>query len=91
MLNTSFVERLNLTIRSATAYLRRRGMAPARLARKLRAALELVRCHYNFIRPHHALRFSKQLRTPAMQAGLAKRPMTFRSVFVAMATTGRQQ
>ena len=37
------------------------------------AYLELVRCHYNFVRPHRALRFGRETRTPAMQAGLVKR------------------
>ena len=55
-LNTSFVERLNLTIRQASAYLRRRSPCHARGADQLRSHVELVRCHYNFVRPHCALR-----------------------------------
>ena len=51
-LNTSFVERLNLTIRQASAYLRRRSPCHARGADQLRSHVELVRCHYNFVRPH---------------------------------------
>ncbi len=65
-LNTSFVERLNLTIRAATAYLTRRALTYARLPEKLAGALELVRCHYNFLRPHSALRFGLETKTPAM-------------------------
>ena len=40
--------------------------------------------YYNFLRPHRTLKFGKTLRTPAMQAGLAKRRLSFREVF----TTG---
>ena len=72
-LNTSFVERLNLTIRQASAYLRRRSPCHARDADQLRSHVELVRCHYNFIRPHRALRFGRETRTPAMQARLVSK------------------
>jgi hypothetical protein len=50
---------------------------PARLA----SAVEIVRCSYNFIRPHQALRFGTVTRTPAMQAGAATRPMSWREIF----------
>ena len=69
-LNTSFVERLNLTIRQGSAYLRRRSPCHARGADQLHGHIELLRCYYNFIRPHRALRFGRETRTPAMQAGL---------------------
>jgi len=44
--------------------------------------LELLRCYYNFVRPHGALKFGRETRTPAMQAGLTTRRLTFREVFV---------
>ena len=69
-LNTAFIERLNLTIRQGSAYLRRRSPCHARGADQLRGHVELLRCYYNFIRPHRALRFGRETRTPAMQAGL---------------------
>ena len=69
-LNTSFVERLNLTIRQGSAYLRRRSPCHARCKDQLRAHVELLRCHYNFIRRHRGLKFGSVCRTPAMQAGL---------------------
>jgi len=84
-LNTSFIERLNLTIRGATAYLARRTPAYARLPETLAGALEPVRCHYNFLRPHMALRFGKVTRTPAMQAGLTTKRLRFRDIFMAAA------
>ena len=64
-LNTSFVERLNLTIRQASAYLRRRSPCHARDADQLRSHVELVRCHYNFVRPHRALRFGRENEDPS--------------------------
>ncbi len=80
-LNTSFIERLNLTIRQGCSYLGRRVLAHARSAGCLTDALELLRCHYNFVRPHRALRFGKELRTPAMQAGVTSRPLGWREIF----------
>ena len=81
-MNTSFIERLNLTIRQGSAYLSRRTLAHARSAARLEDHLELLRCHYNFVRPHGALTFGRETRTPAMQAGLATRQLTFREVCV---------
>ena len=51
-LNTSFIERMNLTIRQGSAYLSRRTLSHARSEDKLEEHLELLRCHYNFVRPH---------------------------------------
>ncbi len=81
LLNTSFVERHNLTIRQGSSYLHRRTAAHARWPHRLKEHLELLRCHYNFIRPHMALQFGTIFRTPAMQAGLTSRPLTFRQIF----------
>ena len=80
-LNTSFIERLNLTIRQGAAYLCRRTICYARRRERLEAHLELLRCHYNFIRPHRALKFGREVRTPAIQAGLTKRRLTLREIF----------
>ena len=80
-LNTSFVERHNLMIRQGSSYLQRRTTAHARWPHRLEEHLELLRCHYNFIRPHMALQFGTLRRTPAMQAGLTSRPLTFRQIF----------
>jgi len=83
-LNTSFVERLNLTIRQGSAYLQRRTPAHARSGQCLADHLELLRCYYNFVRPHGGLKFGREVRTPAMQAGLATRRLTFRDMFTAV-------
>jgi hypothetical protein len=74
-INTSFVERLNLTLRQCSAYLRRRTTAHPRKLRRLAENLELVRAWYNFSRPHRGLKFGRVCRTPAQQAGLARRPV----------------
>ena len=80
-LNTSFIERLNLTIRQSTSFLTRRTTCFARFEEFLEKQLDILRCHYNFLRPHRALKFGPEIRTPAMQAGLAKRKLSFRQVF----------
>jgi transposase-like protein/IS1 family transposase len=82
-LNTAFIERLNLTIRQGSAYLNRRSPCHARKKRTLDDHLELLRFHYNFCRPHSSLKFGRVVRTPAMQAGLLSRNLTFRDLFVA--------
>ena len=80
-LNTSFIERLNLTIRQGSAYLCRRTICHARWKERLEGHLELLRCYYNFVRPHRALKFGRELRTPAMQAGLTGKRLTLRKIF----------
>ena len=84
-LNASFVERLNLMIRQGSACLQRRSPAHARLGQCLAGQLELLRCYYNFVRPHMALKFGREVRTPAMQAGLVGKRLTFRDIFTAVA------
>ena len=84
-LNTSFVERLNLTIRQGSAYLRRRSPCHARGADQLRGHVDLLRSYYNFIRPHRALKFGRETRTPAMQAGLVNALMHWSDIFTASA------
>ena len=41
--------------------------------------------YYNFLRPHTALKFGTTVRTPATQAGLAKKRLSFREVFTTQA------
>ena len=80
-LNTSFIERFNLTIRQGSAYLRRRSPCHARAKETLEDHLELLRCYYNFVRPHRALKFGRETRTPAMQAGLVSKRLTWSDIF----------
>ena len=86
-LNTSFIDRHYLTIRQASVYLRRRSPCHACGADKLRSHVELVRCHYNFVRPHRALRFGGETRTPAMQAGLVSARLALSDIFAACGVT----
>jgi IS1 family transposase len=80
-LNTSFVERLNLTIRQGSSYLSRRTISQARWKERLEDHLELLRRHYNFVRRHRALKLGQEVRTPAWQAGLTDRALTLREIF----------
>ena len=41
--------------------------------------------YYNFLRPHSSLKFGKTIRTSAMQAGLAKKRLSFRDLFTSRA------
>jgi transposase-like protein len=79
--NTSYIERLNLFARTRCSYLRRRTPARARQTRFLECVLQILRGCHNFIKPHMSLRFGGVCRTPAMQAGCAKRPLTWREIF----------
>jgi hypothetical protein len=80
-LNTSFIERLNLTIRQGSAYLCRRTICHARRKERLEEHMELLRCYYNFVRRHRALKFGREVRTPAIQAGLTGKRLTLRQIF----------
>ena len=80
-LNTSFIERHNLTIRQGCSYLARRTPCHARSTDFLEGQVALLMPYYNFLRPHRALKFGTTIRTPAMQAGLAKKRLSFRDVF----------
>jgi transposase-like protein len=80
--NTSYIERLNLVMRRGLSALHRKTSSPARSAARLSDRLEVLRFYYNFVRRHSALRFGRVTRTPAMQAGLADRPLRFRDAFM---------
>ncbi len=82
--HTSYIERLNPTIRQGSAYLCRRSLCHARRKQRLEDHLELLRCHYNFLRPHRALKFGREVRTPAMQAGLTPKRLMFRDIFTSI-------
>ena len=77
----------NLTLRQSVGYLGRRTTGHFRCIGKLERHLELVKCHYNFIRRHQSLRFGLELRTPAMIGGAADRVLSFGGIFL----TSRQQ
>jgi IS1 family transposase len=82
--NTSFIERLNLTIRQGCAYLGRRTACHSRHKDLHTDNLALQMCYYNFVRPHSALKFGDETQTPAMQAGLVKKQLSFREIFTTL-------
>ena len=84
-LHASFVERLTLTIRQGSAYVRRRSPCHARGTDQLRGHVDRLRGSYNFIRPHRALQFGRETRPPAMHAGLVNAPMNWSDIFTAPA------
>jgi hypothetical protein len=79
--NTSYVERLNLRLRRSCSYLHRRTSGRVRNPERLASVVEIVRCSYNFIRPHARLQLGMRMRTPAMVARIFDRVLTWRSVF----------
>jgi hypothetical protein len=52
-----------------------------RYPERLASVVEIVRCAYNFIRPHARLQLGRAARTPAMVAGIFDRVLSWRSVF----------
>ena len=72
--NTSYVERFNLTLRNCLCSLVRRTLAVAKVKEELEGQMVLFHVFYNFVRPHTSLTIGKgkgkQKRTPAMAAGL---------------------
>ena len=67
--NTSRVERMNLSARHFTRRLTRSTLGYSKTLRNHSHAIALFICHYNFCRPHSSLRNGIP-RTPAMAAGL---------------------
>jgi hypothetical protein len=71
-IETSSVERANLTMREMIMPIARRTWSLARSLETLTVGLEWGRCFYHFCRPHMGLAISRRRwRTPAMAVGLA--------------------
>ena len=72
--NTSYVERFNLTLRNCLCSLVRRTLAAAKIQEELEGQMFIFQVFYNFVRPHMSLALGKgrgkQKRTPAIVAGL---------------------
>jgi len=90
-IGTSYVERINLTIRTSLARFIRKGMNFSKTKRKHTKALDLFQAWYNFIKTHKSLRLKIESenkkwfqRTPAMAEGITdhvwslKELLTFR-------------
>ncbi len=85
VLNTAFVERVNLTLRRGIAALQRRSWSTTQTLHQLEVHLQWWKAYYHFVRPHGSLRErlavpwarrgnrlpqQYQKRTPAMAAGV---------------------
>jgi hypothetical protein len=96
-INTSFVERLNLSLRQHVAAIGRRATTLCKGEDGLRQQLAVYQVYYNFCLPHASLRqtlpqpeptngtgSARQWRpcTPAMAAGLTDHAWTLREVFM---------
>ena len=85
IIQTAFIERVNLTIRQSVSLLTRRTWSTARSQDHLVLHLEWWRCYYHFMRPHESLRetipgfrWKYKARTPAMALDLTERVWTVR-------------
>ena len=76
-ISTSYVERHNLTMRMSMRRFTRLTNAFSKKIDNHACAIALYSIHYNMVRPHLSLRTKGNNRvTPAMAAGIAKRPWT---------------
>ena len=76
-INTSFIERANLTLRNHSRKLARKTLCFAKQKQALESQTNIVITYYNFSKPHHSLTLpgdpKRIKRTPAMAAGLIDR------------------
>jgi IS1 family transposase len=77
-INTSFIERANLTLRNHNRKLTRKTLCFAKIKQSLEAQTTIVVTYYNFSRPHRGLTLRSSVgkrikRTPAMAANLIHR------------------
>ena len=92
-INTSFIERFNLTLRHLVSRLRRKGLTFSKKRQYLVWHLQLATAYYHFVRPHGSLRQRLdepsptrgspklwQLRTPTMVAGLTDHPWSMQEL-----------
>ena len=62
-------------------YLGRRTPCNARRTELLEGQVALLMAYFDSLRPRRALKFGKTIRSPAMQAGLTKKRLSFRDGF----------
>ena len=70
-ISTTYIERQNLTTRTTNSRFVRKGNAYSKRMPYLQYTVAIMKCHYNFCRPHMSL---PRNITPAMAAGLADQP-----------------
>jgi len=90
-IGTSFLERLNLTIRQSLAPLKRKTLGYSKTRENLKKQVIFFQVFYNFARPHMSLRerisdsdqrFKNKWipKTPGMAAGITEHVWTFREL-----------
>lgn len=90
-IGTSFLERLNLTIRQSLAPLKRKTLGYSKARENLKKQVIFFQVFYNFARPHMSLRerisdsdqrFQNKWipKTPGMAAGITEHVWTFREL-----------
>jgi hypothetical protein len=87
-INTSYIERLNLTIRNSLARFIRKTMNESKDPMMHSRALDFLQTWYNFVKPHKSLRVEEidgrrrwKKRTPAMAEGLTDHVWTLEELF----------
>jgi len=84
-INTSYIERSNLTLRQNDAHLQRKTLKFAKNMEYFEAKLNINILHYNFIKPHWSLSKNKDRSftptTPAMKANVVSQRWTIRYAF----------
>ena len=83
--NTSYVERQNLSLRNASKRLVRETICFSKDGEYFALYLEMLQAWFNFVKLHGGLRMEDAAgkhahRTPAMAQGLASRPMTWEDI-----------
>ena len=96
-INTSFIERLNLSLRQRVVGIRRRSASPCKSGAGLSHQLVMVQVYHNFVLPHASLRQALaepmptngsgsaklwRQQSPAMAAGLTDHVWTLREVLL---------
>jgi len=86
-INTSYIERINLTVRNSLARFIRKGMNYSKNALMHSRAIDFFQAWYNFVKPHKSLRLmvncgnKKWLqRTPAMAQKLTNHIWTLKEL-----------
>lgn len=81
-INTSYVERQNLSFRNAAKRLVRETICFSKDGLYLDSYLEILQAWFNFIKLHGGLTIKEEHvhRTPAMAQGLASKPMTWEEI-----------
>ena len=85
-INTSYIERLNLTIRQNDAHLQRKTLKFAKNMKYFEAKLNIIILHYNFIKLHWSLSKNEDKSftpiTPTMKANIVNSIWTIKYAFM---------